>query len=152
MIISGVDFSQSPCGRRAHAARKWFAENGPPDLQPLPLGYGEREAVRGTNLGRHILKWYARSLAGRKYDFQEHPPLAAYVSGVLWEAELQEGGFVKLPNYPPEQLRDLKKRFPPRMLKGMSPGAHWLPPKVHAQAIEQLRRLSSVPGHHFMRE
>ena len=36
-----VVLQHNPSGRRAVAARKWLADNGPPDLQPLPLGYNE---------------------------------------------------------------------------------------------------------------
>src|SRR6266436_4078062 len=87
---------------RALLAREWFRFNGPADVQPLPISIHERESLHGHRLLRHILKWYARSLEGRNYDFDEHPPFAEYVSGVLWEAELAEGSFVALPNYPPE--------------------------------------------------
>ena len=50
----------NPDGRPALAARKWFADNGPPDLLPLPLGYNEREALKHGGID-HILAWYARS-------------------------------------------------------------------------------------------
>jgi hypothetical protein len=53
-VISGSDLTCSPRGRRAKAARKWFAENGPADLQPLPLGYAERETLKDTSAA-HIL-------------------------------------------------------------------------------------------------
>ncbi len=38
--------------------------------------------------------------------------------------------FASLPDYPLEDLLALKKRFPPRMLKGMSSWTCWLPPKL----------------------
>jgi hypothetical protein len=125
---------------RALLAREWFAIHGPPDAQPLPLSYNAREDLKGRGLLRHIVKWYARSLEGREYDVKEHPSFADYASGVLWEAELPVGGLVSLPNYPPDELRELKKRFPPRMLKGMGPGLCWLPPKLHAEAMASVRR------------
>src|ERR687887_534836 len=80
--ISGVDQSCSSRGRRARFARKWFADNGPPDIQPLPLGYDEREALKGGG-APHILAWYARSLAGRKYNVLEHPLFDDYARGVM---------------------------------------------------------------------
>ena len=43
----------NPDGRRARSARKWFADNGPPDLQPLPLGYNEREAPEARRRRSH---------------------------------------------------------------------------------------------------
>ena len=133
-------------------AREWFKFNGPADAQPFPISYDEREALKGTGLLPHIVAWYARSLEGRDYDWDEHPPFADYVSGVLWEAELKNGSFVNLPNYPPEQLRELKMRFPPRMLKGMSAGAMWLPPKQHRKAMASLRRSSHNAEVYFDRE
>ncbi len=138
---------------RALFAREWFALHAPADAQPLPLSYHQREACMGHGLLRHIVKRYARSLAGRKYDVKEHPSFADYVSGVLWEAELPVGArFASLPDYPLEDLLALKKRFPPRMLKGMSSWACWLPPKLHAEEIEWFRRSSSNPEVYFNRK
>ena len=132
---------QKDAARRALRAREWFRKNGPADVQPLPLSLYEREPLKlGRGLLNHILAWYARSLEGRKFDVEEHPSFADYVSGVLWEAELPVG-FACL-HYPCEELQELKKRFPPRMLKGMSPGVKWLPPKLHAEAIASIRRSS----------
>jgi hypothetical protein len=152
--IGGLDPTrpQKEAARRALLARDWFALNGPPDAQPLPVLYNECEAIPGGGLLRHIGKLYARSLESLNYDFNQHPPFADYVSGVLWEAELPVGGFVHLPNYPSEQLVELKKRFPPRMLKGMSQGATWLPPKEHREAMESLRRSSHNAEVYFNRE
>ena len=138
---------------RALFAREWFALNAPADAQPLPLSYQQREACKGYGLLRHIVKWYARSLEGRNYDVKEHPSFADYVSGVLWEAGLPAGErFAFLPDYPLEDILALKKRFPPRMLKGMSSWAQWLPPKLHAKEIEYFRRRSSNPEVYFKRE
>ncbi len=130
---------------RALLAREWFAINGPADAPPLPLSYDEREDLKGrgalghTLLG-HIVAWYARSLENREYDIKEHPSFADYASGVLWEAGRPIGSLVTLPNCPPDEVRELKKRFPPRMLKGMSPGLYWEPPKEHAEAMASWRR------------
>ena len=82
---------------------------------------------------------YARSLEGRDYDLKEHPPFAGYVSGVLWEAERVDGDIGTLPHYP-DQLVELKKRFPPRMLAGIGPGFCWEPPKLHAQTVASWQR------------
>jgi hypothetical protein len=62
----------NPGGRKALAARKWLADNGPPDLQPLPLGYDERERFKRGGVD-HILAWYSRSLDCRNYDVLAHP-------------------------------------------------------------------------------
>lgn len=144
---------QKEAARRALRAREWFRKHGPADVQPLPLSIYEREPLKlGRGLLNHILAWYARSLEGRKFDVEEHPSFADYVSGVLWEAEQPVGGFAGLPNGPPEELRELKKRFPPRMLKGMSPGLKWLPPRLHAEAIASIRRCSHNGKFYFNRE
>ena len=85
----------------------------------------------------YIVALYARSLEDRKYDVKEHPPFADYVSGVLWEAEQFRWG-QRFPIYP-DELPKLKKRFPPRELKGMESGLCWLPPKRKKQAKKRGR-------------
>lgn len=144
---------QKEAARRALRACEWFRTHAPADAQPLPMSHYEREKLKlGRGLLSYILALYARSLEGRNYDVEEHPPFADYVSGVLWEAELPVGGFVGLPNYASEEFQELKKRFPPRMLKGMSPGAMWLPPGLHAEAIASARRSSHNGEVYFNRE
>jgi hypothetical protein len=128
MIISVVDQSCSPRGRRARFARKWFADNGPPDIQPLPLGYDERESLKGGGVP-HILAWYARSLACRKYDVLEHPLFDDYARGVMAS------------EYAPDFItknEELRQRFPPLLLKGLGPGLCWKPPEE--RTMKSLRR------------
>jgi hypothetical protein len=115
--------------RAALLAREWFADNGPPDMQPLPLSYGEREALKGGG-APHILAWYARSLESRKYDVLEHPLFDDYARGVM--ASEHAPYFIK------KEL--LLKRFPPRVLPGLGPGLSWEPPEEHARTMESLRR------------
>ena len=128
-IISAVDFSQSPRGPRAKCAREWFAKNGPPDLQPLPLGYAERERLKAGGAA-HIVAWYARSLANLKYHFGEHPSFDTYARGVMASEFAPE--FIK--NNP-----DLLKRFPPRHLDGLGPGLEWYRPKEFAEVMVSVR-------------
>ena len=59
---------------------------------------------------------------------KEHPPFADYVSGVLWEHENVEGGG-QLPDSP-EQLAEMKNRFPPRELKEDELGLLLVPTKA----------------------
>lgn len=121
-------------------ASEWFARNGPPDAPPLPLGYDERERLKGgRGLLAYILALFARSLEGRHYNVKEHPPLADYVSGVLWEAERVDSKIGRLPNYP-DELAELKKRYPPAMLAGIGPPFCWLPPELHAQSMARWHR------------
>ena len=74
-----------PLKRKACAAldaRWWFYENGPADLQPLPLSYNDREDLK-LGGAPHILAWFARSLEALKYNYLEHPPFCDYARGVM---------------------------------------------------------------------
>src|SRR5262245_18867833 len=116
--------------RAALAAREWFYENGPEDLQPLPLSYGEREALKSKGAS-HIRAWYARSLECRDYDVSEHPPFDDYARGVMASEHAPE--FIT-------ENEELRQRFPPRPLKGLGPGLYWKPSKEHARTMESWRR------------
>jgi hypothetical protein len=148
---------QRAIARRALEVRLWHARTGPADAQPLPISARERSEMelRGTPL-HYILTKFARSVEHYyltpDLNVSEHPPFLDYVAGVLWEDALPAGGFIHLPTYPAGQLEALKKRVPPKMLPGMSPGATWLPPTEHREAIESLRRCSGNPSVHFLRE
>lgn len=76
-----IVLQNSPGGRRALTARKWLADNGPRALQPLPLGYNERERFKHGGVD-HILAWYGRSLDCRNYDVLAHPTFDDYARGV----------------------------------------------------------------------
>lgn len=135
IAISAVDLFQSARGPRAKRARQWFAENGPPDLQPLPLGYAEREAIKRGG-PKHILAWYARSLADQKYDFLAHPSFHDYARGVM--ASDLTPDFIK-------NNEELRRRFPPRSLHGLGPGLEWFRPKKYAEVMASVRRMSLPP-------
>jgi hypothetical protein len=106
---------------RAVLARRWHAKYGPPDrdLQPLPLGYNEREALKGGR-APHILAWYARSLDGFDYNVVDHPSFKDYAAGVM-ASEIAPSFITEDP--------ELQHRFPPRPLPGLRPGLMWLPPE-----------------------
>jgi hypothetical protein len=116
--------------RAALLARKWFADNGPPDIQPLPLSYGDREELKAGG-APHILAWYARSLACRNYDVLEHPLFDDYARGVM-ASEFAPDFITK--------KEKLRQRFPPRLLKGLGPGLCWQPPEEHARTMERVCR------------
>jgi hypothetical protein len=101
---------------KALAARDWFAINGPPDAPPLPLSYGEREALKHGGLD-HIVAWYARSLAALDFDVERHPSFHDYACGAL------ASGLI------PWREEALEKRFSPRMLDGLGSGLYWKPPE-----------------------
>ena len=131
-IISAVDAFHDPDGSKAKAAREWYAVNGPPDVQPLPLGYSERERCQGRSGAHHILKWYARSLAGLDYKVEQHPQYDEFARGVM-ASEFA-------PSFTTDDP-ELQKRFPP--CQGLGPGLMWKPP----ERLEQIpkRRTSRMP-------
>jgi hypothetical protein len=119
-IISAVDLFHDPDGSEAQAAREWFATHGPADLQPLPLGYSERERCQGRSGAHHILKWYARSLACLHYDVHRHPWFDDFARGVMCSEFA--------PDFTTED-EELQKRFPPTPLEGLVEGLIWEPKK-----------------------
>jgi hypothetical protein len=137
MLISWVDCQTTPAKQRqferqAFAAREWFQQHGPPDAPVLPIGYAERERLKMGGLP-HIVAWYARSLAGRKYNFDEHPSFEEFASGVM--ASKQAPYFLT-------DDEEMCRRFPPRPLKGLDCGLWWNPPKPQ-RARPKTRRLRS---------
>jgi hypothetical protein len=120
MLISGVDTKwtlakQKRFEGQALVAREWFEQHKPPDVPPLPIGYNERERLKAGGLP-HILAWYARSLAGRDYNFLEHPSFEDYACGVM-ATEKHAPGFIT-------KNEEMRKRFPPRPLRGLGPGLY----------------------------
>jgi hypothetical protein len=132
---------QKDAARRSLLARNWFAYAGPDDAQPLPISSLERDDINLRDdyarcLFHYILELYSRSLDAQQFDFIRHPHFAAFVSGVLWDAE-HDGGH--LPNCP-DELPQLRKRFPPRRLAGLLPSFYWVPPKEYAEEMDSQRR------------
>jgi len=138
MLISWVDRQDTPAKqrefeRRALAAREWFKQHGPPDAPVFPVGYAERESLKMGGLP-HLVACYARSLAGQKYKLEEHPSFDEYASGVM-ASEEHAPSFIA-------NDEDLRRRFPPRPLKGLGPGLWWDPPKPRGARPEVRRRRS----------
>ena len=132
---------QIEAARRALQARNWFREHGPADAQPLPISSSERADIHLRNdyarfLFHHILELYSRSLEAQQFDVIQHPSFADFAAGVLWDAE-HDGGH--LPNCP-DELPQLRKRFPPRRLPGLLASFDWLPPKEYAEEMDSRRR------------
>jgi hypothetical protein len=137
---------QKDAARRALLAREWFRTNAPADAQPLPVSYVERHNIHLRDdyerfLFHYILSLFSRSMEGQKFDFHKHPPFAKFVSGVLWGAE-HDGGH--LPNCP-EELAQLRKRFPPRRLPGLLPSFCWATAQEYAEEMENVRRRRLPP-------
>ena len=103
-------------------AREWFAVNGPPDAPPLPLSHGDTEQYRNAGGLTGVVGFYARSLSreghGRKrYDFLTHPSFEDFARGLMTISTGRSGI---------DKDENLKKRFPPRPLVGMT-YAYWDP-------------------------
>jgi hypothetical protein len=130
MLISVIDQVHSPRGRRARFAREWFALNGPHDAPPLPLGYDEREDLKVGGL-KHLVAWYACSLACRNYDVVVHPSFDDYACGLM--ASEYTPGFIK-------NDEELQQRFAQRPLTGLGPALVWEPPAIHSETMASWHR------------
>jgi hypothetical protein len=116
-------------------AREDFARNGPADAPRLPLEYWECERVRWS--GRpldYLTGQYARSVVPL-CNVKGHPSFDDYARGVLWEHDHVPGSAIP---FQPEQLAEMKKRFPPRKLEGLKCFC-WLPPRQRNRANEKRR-------------
>jgi hypothetical protein len=118
--------------RKLLGARKWFAVNGPADAPPLPLSYDEREDLKCGGSGfQSMVAYYARSLLGQDYAVEAHPSFDDYACGVMALEDV------------PWYLKDdeeLKRRYPPRPLPGLTITAlRWEPP-VEAKTVQKGRR------------
>ena len=108
---------QKEAAYRALLAREWFAVNGPADAPQLPITYEEREYLKWCT-GRpldYVVAQFAGSLRTH-YDVTEHPSFSEFVSGLLWD---HDNGGSGLP-LSAEGLAELKRRYPPRQLEGLS--------------------------------
>jgi len=106
---------QKQAAVRALKAREWFATHAPPDAPTLPLSYRDRERMKAGGLP-HIVAWFARSLEGRDYNFDGHPPFNEYACGVM--ASPGTPYFIK-------DDRHLQTRFPPCALPGLDRHQYW---------------------------
>ena len=108
---------QKEAAYRALLAREWFAVNGPADAPQLPITYEEREYLKWRT-GRpldYVVAQFAGSLLTH-YDVTEHPSFSEFVSGLLWD---HDNGGSGLP-LSAEGLAELKRRYPPQKLEGLS--------------------------------
>ena len=105
---------------RALHAGLWFEKNGPANAPRLPLSHAEREDLKRGGVS-HILAWYARSLEALDYDVNSHPEFEDFACGVMARQETPD--FI---------LSDplLRRRFPPRLLRGLGVGTMWSAPRA----------------------
>jgi hypothetical protein len=106
---------------KAQLARQHFAQHGPPDAPLLPLGYEERESIKGTSPLNTMVGLYARSWHVCSYDLDLHPSFHDYACGVMAS---EYNGWPSL-----TEDAEMPRRFPPRKLVGLGPGLMWELPK-----------------------
>ncbi len=126
---------QKKIAYHALLAREDFALNGPADAPQLPLEHWECEQVRWS--GRpldYLTAQYAKRMVAL-YDVKTHLSFDDYARGVLWEHDNVAGS--ALP-FTPEQLTEIRRRFPPQKLEGLSCFS-WRPPKRQKQPKETRR-------------
>jgi hypothetical protein len=112
-------------------AGEWFAVNGPSDAPPLPLSHDEIEDYRNARGLKGVVGFYARSLYRQDYDVQTHPSFEDFARGLM----AINTGLWRIEKDP-----QLRMRFPPRPLAGMTPSAYWAPPKEYEEIMASYRR------------
>jgi hypothetical protein len=135
-FVWGLDpiVPQKKAAVAALRAREWFAVNGPSDAPPLPLSSNDVEDYRAARGLRGIVGFYARSLSRqgcglKRYDVDKHPSFNDFACGLM-AINLGIWGI---------ETEDLKRRFPPRPLTGMTPGAYWAPPEEYERIMSSYR-------------
>jgi hypothetical protein len=116
-------------------AQEWFAVNGPRDAPPLPLSHDDVEDYRNARGLKGVVGFYARSLSRQDYDVRKHPSFDDFARGLmaintgLWHIEKDA---------------QLRMRFPPRPLEGMTPSAFWAPHEEYETLMASYRRARSA--------
>jgi len=128
---------------RALRAAEWFAANGPPDAPPLPLSDHDVDGYRNARRLMGVVGFYARSVSregyGRQsYDICNHPSFEDFARGLM---------AINTGSWGIENDEDLKRRFPPRPLEGMTPSAFWAPPEEYAELMASSRRARPAAYH-----
>ncbi len=112
-------------------AREWFAVNGPPDAPPFPLSSNDVEDYRIARGLKGIVGFYARSLSRQNYDVRKHPAFEDFARGLM---------AINTGLWGIEKDAQLRMRFPPRPLPGMTPSAFWAPPEEYEELVASYRR------------
>ena len=133
-FVYGFDSTRLQKKMAYHAlrAREDFARNGPADAPRLPLEHWECERVRWSGRPLDYLTGQYAKCVTALYNVKGHPSFDGYARGVLWEHDNVAGS--ALP-FSPEQLAEMKRRFPPKKLEGLQCFC-WLPPRRRKQPNE----------------
>jgi hypothetical protein len=131
-FVWGVDpiAEQKEAAIVALLAREWFAANGPPDAPPLPFSH-DVDSYRDARGLKGVVGFYARSLERVGYDLRNHPLFDDFARGLM---------AINTGLWGIERDKDLKRRFPPRPLQGMTRSAFWAPPEEHEELVATRRR------------
>ena len=94
------------------------------------------EDYRNAGGLKALVGFYARSLSRegygrRSYDVGNHPSFHDFASGLM----ATDTGLWGI-----EKDAQLRMRFPPRPLAGMTPGGYWAPPKEYKDTMASYRR------------
>jgi hypothetical protein len=129
---------QKHAAEKALLAQEWFALHGPRYAPPLPVtAWGWEEMRRDFGL-KPLIGFYARSLAIRNWEVHIHPSFEDFARGLL---AIDTGLWVLQQRVGPALL----KRYSPRALAGMTPGAYWAPPKECEEFLVEYRRARRQP-------
>jgi hypothetical protein len=131
-FVWGVDpiAAQKNAAVAALRAREWFAVNGPSDAPPLPLSHNDIEDYRRARGLKGLVGFYSRSLAIQDHDVLKHPTFDDFCCGLM---AIDTGAWGI------EKDKNLKRRFPPRPLPGMTSGAYWSSGGEHEERMEPER-------------
>jgi hypothetical protein len=116
--------------RKVLVVREHFAAIGPPDAPQVPLSDHDIEDYRQAGGLKAVVGFFFRSLAVRDHDMGMHPSFDDFACGLM--ASNTGRGI--------EHDPELKRRFPPRPLPGMTPGLCWAPPKEYEETMASYRR------------
>jgi hypothetical protein len=120
--------------------REYFALSGPSDAPLMPIDEWDRDRAKHSNgLLGFITAHFMWSMEDQD-DMRLHPSFAEFASGMLWlhDNHDRKVGCYSLSYFPPEQIAELKRRFPPRKLEGLS-GFRWRRPQRQDRAKERRR-------------
>ena len=107
--------------------REYFALSGPSDAPLVPMDEWDRDRAKHlSGLLGFITTQFMWSVESQD-DLRVHPSFADFASGILWQHENKVEGY-SLSYFPSDQIAELKRRFPPRKLEGLT-GFDWCPPR-----------------------
>jgi hypothetical protein len=127
---------QKKAAQKRLLVREYFALHGPPDAPLTPTDDYEGNRAKYLNGLRGFITAQCIWSLENQHDLTVHPSFADFASGLLWQHE-NIGGCTELP-FTPQQLPEMKRRYPPRKLEGLEHFC-WRPLKRHARPKEKRR-------------